>query len=299
MILSLIWMFMFNNLAAQDRPPVDSLRSRIESRLAHEPGHFAVAFKDLTGGASFSIRDRDMIHAASTMKIAVMIETFRQADRGLFHLDDSLLIKNEFKSIVDGQPFSIDVVQDKDDPMTGRIGQWTNLRDLIEHMITVSSNLATNLLIDKVGASHVQVTVRRLGAEQMLILRGVEDNLAYQKGLNNRTDAHDLLILLQAIAEKKAASEKACDEMIEVLLRQKFRTKIPALLPPEVRVANKTGSITAIDHDAAIVYLPDGRRYILVVLSSGIEDQQKSSAIIAEISLQVYHWMKENQSREH
>jgi len=299
MILSLIWMFMFNDITSPHRPPIDALRTHIESRLAHEPGRFAIAFKDLQSGDSLSIDDREMMHAASTMKVAVMIETFRQADQGLFHLDDSVLIRNEFKSIVDGQPFAIDVVQDKDDPVVGRIGRRTDLYDLIEQMITVSSNLATNLLIEKVAAARVQETVRRLGAEQMLILRGVEDNLAYQKGLNNRTDAHDLLLLLQAIAEKRAASQKACDEMIDILLRQKFRSKIPALLPPEVRVANKTGSITGIDHDAAIVFLPDGRRYILVVLSSGIEDQQKSSAVIAELSLLVYQWMKEDHFLEH
>ncbi len=276
-----------------DGRSITLLKSQLEKRLRGESGLYAVAFKDLQTGETLFIREQQMMHAASTMKVAVMIEVFRQAHLGHFHLDDSLQIINQFKSLVDEQPFSIDIEQDHDDPVVQAIGRSMTVRELVEHMIIVSSNLATNLLMELVGAKNVQATVRQLGAEQMEILRGVEDNLAYEKGLNNRTNAYDLLVLFEAIATSTAVSPEACDQMTSILLQQKFNDKIPARLPPEVRVAHKTGSITRINHDAGFVLLPDRRKYALAILSQGVDNPRQSSAVIAELSYYIYQWMNE------
>ncbi len=276
---------------------VSHLQQQIVDLTAHETAHFAVAYRDLGSGDSLFIDADTLMHAASTMKVAVMIEVFRQADQGLFNLDDSLLVKNGFASIVDGQPYAIELPEAEWDPTVGRLGHKMPIRELVLHMITVSSNLATNVLVDRVGASNIQATIRNLGTKHMQVLRGVEDPYAYEKGLNNRVTAADLAILLQAIAEHRAAAAAACDEMIHIMLQQKYRDCLPALLPAEVQVASKSGSITRICHDAGIILLPDGRRYVLVVLTRGEDNQKKSSDLIARISRLVYEYMVTKDSR--
>lgn len=257
-----------------------------------------VAFRDLETGQEFFFNEKRLMHAASTMKVPVMIEVFRQAERGSapkFHLDDSLLIKNEFKSIVDGSPYSLEVRDDSDTTIYRALGTKLTIRRLVEGMITVSSNLATNILIELMGAENVMTTLRELGIKNMQVRRGVEDNKAYQRGLNNQTDAFDLLLALQAIAEKRAASATACDTMLAILQRQKFRNGIPAGLPAGTVVANKTGWITGITHDAAIVFpqktvLHNKPRqpYVLVVLTKGIQEEKTAQSVIAAISRKVY-----------
>jgi len=156
-------------------------------------------------------------------------------------------------------------------------------------MIIVSSNLATNILIERVTPERVMDLMNAIGAEHIRVLRGVEDGKAFQQGLNNTTTARDLMIILRRIAERRAVSAKASDEMIKIMLDQKFNEGIPAGLPRNARVSHKTGSITKINHDAAIVYPPRGRKpYVLVVLTRGIDDEKRAHKLIADISRVVY-----------
>jgi beta-lactamase class A len=159
-------------------------------------------------------------------------------------------------------------------------------RDLCEAMITVSSNLAANLLIEHLGPKNIQQTTDALGATGMHVRRGVEDGKAFQKGLNNTTTARALLTLMQKIAEGAAVNGAASDEMIAVLKRQRFNDRIPAGLPPGMTVAHKTGEITKIQHDAAIVYA--GRPFVLVILVRGVEDPKKSAVLAAGITRMLY-----------
>ena len=121
----------------------------------------------------------------------------------------------------------------------------------------------------------------------MLVRRGVEDQKAFDKGLNNETTARALEVLMVAIARGQAVSPKADAEMAAILKRQKFADAIPAGLPPGTAVGHKTGTITKIHHDAAIVYGP--RPYVLVVLVRGIADQKVSGPLIASISREVWN----------
>jgi beta-lactamase class A len=161
------------------------------------------------------------------------------------------------------------------------------LRELCEAMITVSSNFAANLLIERLGAMNIQATAHRLDADGMQVLRGVEDQKAFDKGLNNTTTARALGVLLTKIAMGEAVEKKADAQMIDVLKRQHFHDAIPAGLPEGTPVAHKTGNITKIHHDAAIVYGP--HPYVLVVLVRGIEDQKVSGPLIASISREVWN----------
>jgi beta-lactamase class A len=222
------------------------------------------------------------------MKVPVMIELFRQVDAGSLRLDQGILLVNRFASIVDGSPYSLDAGEDSDSAMYKQVGDRIPVRDLIEHMITRSSNLATNALIELAGAANANATAHQLGADRIRVLRGVEDNKAFRAGLNNTTTARDLAVLLEAIERGRAASRASCDAMREILSHQEFNDEIPAGLPPGTKVAHKTGWITGVLHDAAIVY-PEGRSpYVLVVLTKGIPDDKVARQLIADISRLVY-----------
>jgi beta-lactamase class A len=240
----------------------------------------------LDGSANWQTRGDEAFHAASTMKIPVMIEMFRQAEQGRVTLEDTILIKNEFHSIVDGSVYKLSPTDDSYNEMYKAEGQSFTLRQLCELMITVSSNFATNLLIERLGVENIRGTVHALGADGMNVLRGVEDNKAYEGGLNNMTTARGLGILLKAIAQGKAADADSCKEMIDILERQKFNEGIPAGLPAGIVVAHKTGEITKNHHDAAIVFA--NRPYILVILVRGLADINDSSALMAEVSKSFY-----------
>jgi beta-lactamase class A len=266
-----------------------TLQARLDAIIKASGAEVAVAMRmvDAARPGDEILIDADKVfHAASTMKVPVMIELFRQAESGALSLDDALPIKNEFHSIIDGSVYQLDVGDDSDEMVYKAIGRTLTLRELCEAMITVSSNFATNLLIEKLGVDNIRRTVTRLGADGMQVLRGVEDSKAFAAGKSNTTTARGLLVLLAKIARGEAVSAKSDAEMAEVLKRQKFNDAIPAGLPKGVAVGHKTGSITRIRHDAGIVYGP--RPYVLVVLVRGVEDEKKSSALIAEISRAVW-----------
>lgn len=267
---------------------LQQLRKDIESVILQAQGVFAVSVIDVSSGRTLEISAGERFHAASTMKTPVMIEVFRQAEEGRFRLDDSILVKNEFKSIVDGSTFQLDLGDDSDDSMYKRIGGKATIRELVHQMITVSSNLATNILIELVDAKKVTARMRNLGAMEIEVLRGVEDGKAFEKGLNNSTTSHDLAILFYALARAKAADSASCKAMIDILLEQKFKDKIPALLPTDIRVAHKTGNIQGVEHDSGIVFLPDGQAYVLVILSKNLRESKAGKSTIAKISKMVY-----------
>ncbi len=265
-----------------------TLESFIQTLQDSLQAQISVAFYDLETGQEFTYQARTMMHAASTMKVPVMIELFRQADAGTLSLDDSIRVKNRFASIVDGSSYSLTPESDSDAALFDKIGEKVPLRELIRRMIVRSSNLATNILIETAGAENVMHAMRSLGADTIQVRRGVEDLKAYRKGWNNRTNAYDLMVIMRAIAEGRAAAPQSCEAMIDILSGQEFRHKIPAGIPDSVRVANKTGSITAIDHDAAIVFPPGRKPYVLVVLTKGIADHARAQKAIEEISRRIF-----------
>jgi beta-lactamase class A len=270
---------------AQDAKLAAAIPS-IHERIQKSGADVAVAFRTLDGKQEWFSRADESFHAASTMKIPVMIELFHQARVGKLKLDDPVTIKNEFHSLVDGSTYTLDPNDDSETELYKAAGQTRTLSQLCELMITISSNLATNLIIEKLGVENIRATVHSLRADGMNVLRGVEDGKAYEKGLNNTTTARGLLLLLEAIAKGQAVDADASRQMTEILERQTFKEAIPAGLPPGTRVAHKTGEITKIHHDAAIVYGP--RPFVLVVLVRGIADSKESAALIAEITRLLY-----------
>jgi beta-lactamase class A len=260
--------------------------ARIQDRIQKSGADVGVAFRSLDGQTAWSYHSDDVFHAASTMKIPVMIELFHQVREGKVKLDGSLPIKNEFYSLADGSVFTLDPKDDSETDLYKAVGQTRTLSQLCELMITVSSNFATNLLIQKLGVENIRASVHSLHADGMNVLRGVEDNKAFQEGLMNTTTAEGLAVLLEAIAKGEAVDANASRQMVEILERQKFNEGIPAGVPAGTQVAHKTGELTKLHHDAAIVYAK--RPFVLVVLVRGLEDIDDSSAVMADITRELY-----------
>jgi beta-lactamase class A len=274
-----------HSVAAQE-PRLAAAIPGIESRIGSSGADVAVAFRTLDGRAEWLRRADEPFHAASTMKVAVLIELYRQVRDRKVKLTDTLTIRNEFPSLVDGSPYLLNPADDSDTDLYRAAGETRTLGQLSELMITVSSNLATNLLMQKLGVDNIRATTHSLGADGMNVLRGVEDGKAFQQGLNNTTTARALLQLMAALAEGRAVDHDSSEQMIAVLERQSFNDRIPAGLPPGTRVAHKTGEITRIQHDAAIVYAP--RPFVLVVLTRGLENPRDGSELIADITRRLY-----------
>jgi len=276
--------------ACSNRQSTDQLKTEIESALDTQKGEFAMAFKELSTGKQVLINEHLMFHAASTMKTPVMIEVYKQASEGRFQLTDSIAVTTEFKSLVDST-FTLSPEDDSEHALYELDGKKTTVNDMVFRMITLSSNLATNILIDLVGAANVTQTMRDLGANDIVVLRGVEDGKAYRAGLNNKTSAYDLMVIFEQIALGKAVDESSSAKMIDILSAQEFNTIIPAKLPKDVKVAHKTGWITGLNHDSGIVFLPDGRKYVLVILSHKLEDEKAAIEAMSDVSRKIYDFV--------
>ncbi|MDP1677706.1 MAG: serine hydrolase [Bacteroidota bacterium] len=271
----------------------DKLKFLIDSIIATYKGDFAVSFKDISNGKRVDINAHEKFHAASTMKTPVMLEVFNKVQQGKLSLNDSVLVVNSFKSIIDGSEFSLSLSDDSEDELYNCIGKKETIYNLVFKMITVSSNLSTNILIEKVGADNVMKSLSQMGLQDIQVLRGVEDSKAFDAGKNNTTTSFDLSVIFENIALKQCVSKEASEKMLTILLSQKLNNMIPAKLPVTVKIAHKTGSITNVQHDSGIIYLPDGRSYILVVLSKNLTANKEGVEAISSISKRIYDFMME------
>jgi beta-lactamase class A len=276
-------------LAAQAVPvPSGQLAHRIAERLSATGAEYGVAYRDLDTGVEILLGPDTRFHAASMMKVPVMVRLYRMADAGTLDLDAPLPVRNEFTSIYDGTTYSLTWDDDSDSTLYALTGDAVPTRELIDLMIGRSSNLATNILIELADPDSIAVMLEEFGAQGMKVLRGVEDTPAYRHGMNNTTSARGLLELYTALGRGTAASPAATEEMLDILLGQEFNDAIPAGLPAGVPVAHKTGWITEIDHDGGIVFPPAGYPYVLVILTRGVEDEAVTRSAAADVSRMIW-----------
>lgn len=269
----------------------ESLRTQIEQRIEVSGAEVAVAFEDLQTGEEVLINADEVFHAASTMKVPVLVELFHQAQIGELELDERTTIRNEFKSLLDGSPFTTEAEDDGEKTFYERLGEGASLVELAEPMITYSSNLATNILVERLNAENVTRYMAEIGLPTLTVRRGVMDLKAFDAHLNNEVTARDLKTLAAMLARREVVSSEASEAIIKIMLKQTIRSSIPAKLPPEVQVANKTGSFTRHCHDFGIVFVPGRRPYALAVLTRGLDDHDTAAALIADTSRDIYDWV--------
>jgi len=267
---------------------VSLYRNVLRIREEHTLENLGISFFDAETTIQWSYNADHYFHAASTMKLAVLLGVFRQVDRGELQLEAPVHVRNRFTSIVNQEPFMLDLGRDADPDVYGHLGKTLTVRELAYWMITKSSNLATNLLVEVVGIPSIQQALDELEIDGVKVLRGVEDSRAFEAGLNNEVTANGLLKLLRLIAEGKAYSQKSCDDMLEIMLDQQYRSGIPAGLPKAARVAHKTGNISTVHHDAGIVYLDGRKPYVLVILTQFPAEQGRGTAV-ADVSRDIFN----------
>ena len=258
---------------------------KIKERHALEA--LGIAFYDCETTLQWAYNADAPFHAASTMKLAVLLAVERQIARGELAGDAPVHVRNKFTSMVDRRPYMLDVSRDGDPELYSHLGRTMTVDEIAYQMITRSSNFATNLLVDVVGISVIQRSLHEMGIEGIKVIRGVEDQAAFEAGLNNEVTANGLLRLLRLIADRKAYSPEASERMLAILLDQRFKGGIPAGLPDAARVAHKTGNISTVHHDAGIVFLEGRQPYVLVVLTQFDESASRSTAV-AEVSRDVF-----------
>ncbi len=248
-----------------------------------------VAVYDLESGLEFAYRGDEWFHAASTIKVPILVGVFAAVRRGDFVLHSRLHVRNRFLSVVDRSPYRVRSSRDANPDVHEAIGKMMQIQELAHHMIATSSNLATNLLVELVGIESLQDTMRELGVDQGIELRrGVEDDKAFEADINNRVTANGLMQLLRLIGEEKAFSPLLSRRMLDILHSQEFNSGIPARLPEGTRVAHKTGEISTVAHDAGIVYPVNRKPYVIVVLTEWDRDTGGRNDTIAGISKYVH-----------
>jgi beta-lactamase class A len=252
----------------------------------HRLEKLGIAFYDSQTTLHWAYNADALFHAASTIKLAVLVAVYGQVSRGELTTDAPVHVRNRFTSIVDGRPFMLDV-SDADAKVGQQAGRTMTVGELAYEMITRSSNLATNLLIDVVGVPAIQHSLDELKVDGIVMLRGVGDTAAHEAGQNNLVTANGVLQLLRAISEGRAYSPEVCGQMLEILLDQRYKTGIPAGLPGDAQVAHKTGNISTVHHDAGIVYLGSRRPYFLVILTQFPAEVGRGRAV-AEVSKDVF-----------
>jgi beta-lactamase class A len=273
--------------AAAPAPPVDAelaeLERRLRERIGREAqGEVGVAIIDIESGRYLGVDDRVEMHAASTMKVPILLELYRQADAGHLRLDETIAVTTEFRSLADGSPFSYGALEAA---RFGGVGHRVTIDSLARPMMTRSSNLATNILIELVTPDSVAATLARIPpADGMRVLRGVQDLEAFRLGLNNTTTAEAYAHVLAALARCDILLEATCRRAHDVLLAQEFRTMIPAGLPEGTRVGHKTGNVTGIRHDGGVIWRADGSSYVLVVLTRGMASDDAAREVIRDVA---------------
>ncbi|MDQ2667585.1 MAG: class A beta-lactamase-related serine hydrolase [Gemmatimonadota bacterium] len=248
----------------------------------------AVVIADLETGAEFHYHADRWFHAASTIKVAILVGVFGAIFRGELLPQSRVHVRNRFLSAYDGSPYRVRLDRDANPDVHREVGRTLRVSELAEAMITTSSNLATNLLLDLIGLDVLQRTLESFDLHGIDLRRGVEDEKAFDHGINNRVTANGLVGLLRLIGEERAFSPELSRRMLDILHAQHFKSGIPAGLPRGARVAHKTGEISTIAHDAGLVYLPGRKPYALAVLTEWDPSGTGRSATIAAASYLAY-----------
>lgn len=282
-------------LERPSRRDAGALRQRLES-LEREAGAnaLAVSLHDTATGEDFGLQPDRWFHAASTIKVAILLGVFGAFHRGVLFPQSRVHVRNRFFSAFDGQAFRVESDRDANSTVHGSIGKTMRVAELAHHMIVTSSNLATNLLLDLVGVEAIQRTLDGFGIEGIDVRRGVEDERAFDHGINNRVTARGLTSLLRLIVEGRAFTPELSEGMLDILHAQEFRSGIPAKLPKGTRVANKTGEISTIAHDVGVVYPPGHAPYVVAVLTEWDPESGKRMGLIARASRTVYDYVTED-----
>lgn len=247
---------------------------RINKQIKGFDGTIGIAVKLLYDGASFFHKADEIFHAASIIKIPILVELFRQVDERIVSLDERIILKDEYK--VGGAGILHELHQ----------GIVLTVRDLVVLMIVLSDNTASNILMDLVKMDNVNRLMFDIGMKRsslnkkfMIIL---EDS-----SIRNEMTPNDTLLILEKLYKGEILSKESTYEALDILMRQQYRDKIPLYLPEDLKIANKTGEVTGVRHDAAIVFL-ENYPFILCIFTKDCKNHLIADKTIATISKDIF-----------
>lgn len=232
-------------------------------------------------------------YAASTMKVAVMAAAYRLADQGRVDLDADVAVHDEFVSAAEDRScYRSTADYDNDPEPWRRLGSAAPLRWLVRRMIVRSSNLATNLVLERIGFAAVAAAWRAAGARHAVVNRGIQDYAADAAGRANLVTAADLAGLVTAIhagardrpPERAVASPSSCAEMLDVLLAQEVDEDVVRGLPTGTSVAHKNGWVEGIRHSVALIHPADAPAYVLATCVTAPLDHDAGCALVARVA---------------
>jgi len=269
--------------------------AEIEGTLLAAGGSYGVLLYDEQSDTILYEHNPDQVfYAASLIKLPICLTAYVMADRGELALDELLVMEPQDKI---GGTGSI-----RNDP------DFTaySISELCSWMLSDSDNTASNMLLDRIGTERVNSLMAELGATNTLVERRFFDLAAREAGRTIITNPHDMLLLLRLLAPGALLSSDSSAGLLDALRLNLDRSKIPARLPADVLVINKTGllppddaqfvipaSIGGIQHDAAIVTLPGGQRYILVIMGADLPESQAAIDAMAHVSELIYAYEAE------
>lgn len=228
-------------------------------------------------------RDADRPHpSASTLKLPLVVAVHQGAERAALSLDERLRVHDQFDSAVPGATFLTTADYDNDPQVWDALGDEVPLAWLVDRAIIRSSNLATNLLIERVGTDAVDAVYRAVGATRSALRRSIQDAPAGEAGRWNETTASDSGHVLLAVADGSLLGPDASQAVESLLARCEDDDALPAGLPAGTYVAHKPGWIDDACHDVALVR-PDGEQpFVLSIFTGARLDDTAIHALVAE-----------------
>ncbi|MCD4783998.1 MAG: class A beta-lactamase-related serine hydrolase [Candidatus Eremiobacteraeota bacterium] len=238
-------------------------------------GILSVGYENFTTGEKFFFNKDHIFPAASIVKVPILLEYFHQVEQGDLKPDEIKKLEKSDKVGGAGVLFEL------------HDGLKFTLQDLVVLMIVVSDNTASNMMLDRLGMDEINAYMRTLGLSDTVIGRKfmIDPKTKFSK---NFTSVQDMVKLYEKLYRGEILNGENTKEAVEILSRQQYREKIPLLLPKKTKVAHKTGEITGVRHDCAMV-LHDEKPYTLCILTEELPDVIKADRIIAELSLAFFN----------
>jgi beta-lactamase class A len=282
-VLSLAGLFLLPAASAQSAPAASEKQQVLWTKLENSineidrslDGAMGVAVLDLSDGHRYLLHANDVFPQASSIKICVLAELYRQAQQGKLKLTDLYTVN------------ASDLVPDSDimGGLTPGVTRIT-LRDLATMMVAVSDNSATNVLIDRVGMDNVNALLNSLGLRETRLRRKMMDLNAATEGRENVSTPTEMMNLLEALYRGKVLNKGMTEDFFKVLSTHKD-SWIPRDLPDDLKIANKPGALEGVRNDSGVIFV-EKRPYILCVMTTYLRRERDGEAAISKVSLEVW-----------
>lgn len=254
------------------------LKRYLDTRI----GEYSFYFEDIDSGYTYSLNEKATMPSASCIKLPIAMALLKEVDKNNIKLADKYVISKS--EMVDGSG----IIHEFDEK------EYT-IRELLTVMLVQSDNTATNKIIDIVGLSRINEVIRELGLKETYLKRKMMDFAAREKGLENLSSSYDLASCLKILYQNSFLSKNSSKLMIDILKRSQNREKIPFYMPEREwdKIANKPGSLSGIENDAALMNLGKGN-FVFVTMSKSLPNNVYGIVTISRLGKMMWDIIDRN-----